>query len=34
MAVLGIEQYRQKNGKDVLKVILKSTKAFPNGACF
>lgn len=31
MAVLGIEQYRQLNGEDTLKVILKSTKNFPDG---
>lgn len=29
MAVLRIEKYRQKNGDDVLKVILKPTKVFP-----
>lgn len=34
MAVLEIEQYRQKNGNDVLKVILKSTKLYPEGAYF
>lgn len=31
MSVLGIEQYRQKNGDDTLKVILKSAKNFPEG---
>lgn len=31
MAVLEIEQYRQLNGEDTLKVILKSTKVFPEG---
>lgn len=31
MAVLNIEKYRQKNGEDVLKVILKPTKNFPKG---
>lgn len=31
MAVLRIERYRQKNGKDILKVILKSTQNFPEG---
>ena len=31
MAVLEIEQYRQKNGEDVLKVILKPTKVFSDG---
>lgn len=31
MAVLGIEQYKQKNGNDILKVILKPTKVFPEG---
>ncbi len=34
MAVLNIEKYRQKNGEDVLKVILKPTKTFPEGAYF
>ena len=34
MAVQEIEQYRMKNGKDILKVILKPTKAFPNGGYF
>lgn len=34
MAVLNIEEYRQKNGEDVLKVILKPTKLYPEGACF
>lgn len=29
MSVLGIEEYRQKNGDDILRVILKSTKNFP-----
>ena len=31
MAVERIEKYRQKNGEDVLKVILKPTKNFPDG---
>lgn len=31
MAVLEIEQYRQLNGINVLKVILKPTKVFPEG---
>lgn len=31
MAVLRIEKYRQKNGNDVLKVILKPTQRFPEG---
>jgi len=31
MAVLRIEKYRQKNGNDVLKVILKPTKVYPKG---
>lgn len=31
MAVLEVEHYRQKNGEDVLKVILKSTKVYPKG---
>ena len=31
MAVLNIEEYRQLNGLDVLKVILKPTKNFPDG---
>lgn len=34
MAVLEIERYRQKNDEDILKVILKPTKIFPEGACF
>lgn len=34
MSVKCIEKYRQKNGNDILKVILKSTKNFPDGACF
>lgn len=34
MAVLEIEKYRQKNGNDVLKVIIKPTKTFPEGAHF
>ena len=29
MAVLKIERYRQKNGEDVLKVLLKPTQRFP-----
>ena len=31
MAVLEVEQYRQLNGDDILKVILKSTQNFPEG---
>ena len=31
MAVERIEEYRQKNGVDILKVILKPTKIFPEG---
>lgn len=31
MAVLRIERYRQRNGEDILKVILKPTKVFPEG---
>lgn len=31
MSVLEVEKYKQKNGDDVLKVILKSTKVFPEG---
>lgn len=31
MAVDRIEKYRQKNGDDILKVILKPTKNFPEG---
>ena len=34
MAVLNIEKYRQKDGNDILKVIIKSTKTFPEGAYF
>lgn len=34
MAVLKIEEYRQKNGENVLKVVLKPTKVFPKGAYF
>ena len=34
MAVLEIERYRQLNEIDVLKVILKPTKAFPEGGYF
>ena len=34
MSVLEIEQYRQLNGEDTLKVILKPTKNFPDGAYF
>ncbi len=34
MAILNIEKYRQKNGEDVLKVILKPTQRFPEGAYF
>lgn len=31
MAVEGIKEYRQRNGEDVLKVILKPTKVYPEG---
>ena len=31
MAVLNIEEYRQQNGDDILKVLLKPTKNFPDG---
>lgn len=31
MSVLGSEKYRQKNGIDILKVLLKPTKNFPEG---
>lgn len=31
MAVLKVEKYKQKNGKDILKVILKHTQNFPDG---
>ena len=31
MAVLEVEQYRQLNGEDILKVILKPTQRFPDG---
>lgn len=34
MAVSKIEEYRQKDGEDILKVILKPTKKFPNGGYF
>lgn len=34
MAVLEIEQYRQLNGEDILKVMLKSTQKFPEGRYF
>lgn len=34
MSVLKVEHYRQLNGDDILKVILKPTKAFPDGAYF
>lgn len=34
MAVLKIEEYRQKNGTDILKVLLKPTKLFPEEAYF
>ena len=34
MAVSKIERYRQLNGENVLKVILKSTKVYPKGAYF
>lgn len=31
MSVLEVEKYRQKNGEDILKVILKPTKVYPEG---
>lgn len=31
MAVEHMEKYRQKNGEDVLKVILEPTKVYPKG---
>lgn len=34
MAVERIEEYRQKNGVDILKVILKPTRKYPNGGYF
>lgn len=34
MAVESIERYRQLNGDDVLKVLLKPTKTFPEGGYF
>lgn len=34
MAVENIKEYRQKDGNDVLKVILKPTKLYPEGAYF
>lgn len=34
MAVERIEKYRQKDGDDILKVILKPTKSFPEGRYF
>lgn len=34
MSVLEVEQYRQKNGEDVLKVLVKPTKLFPEGGYF
>lgn len=34
MAVLRSEKYRQRNGDDVLKVLVKPTKVFPEGAYF
>lgn len=34
MAVQKIEQYRQQNGVDILKVFTKPTKAFPGGGYF
>ena len=34
MAVDRTEKYRQKNGDNILKVILKSTKTFPDGGYF
>ena len=34
MAVLRVEEHRQLNGEDILKVILKPTKPFPDGAYF
>ena len=34
MAIQQIQEFRQKDGTDILKVILKPTKAFPNGGYF
>lgn len=34
MAVSKIEEYRQQNGTDILKVYCKPTRAFPNGGFF
>lgn len=34
MAVLRVEEHRQLNGEDVLKVLLKPTKTFPEGTYF
>lgn len=34
MSVLRIEKYRQQNSVDILKVLLKPTKVFPEGAYF
>ena len=34
MAVERIEQYRQKNDEDILKVWIKPSKAFPKGGYF
>lgn len=34
MAVSRLEEYRQKDGTDILKVILKSTPTFPNSCYF
>ena len=34
MAVKGVEKYRQLNGEEILKVILKPTQRYPEGAYF
>lgn len=34
MAVIKKEQYRQKDGTDILKVYTKPTSKFPNGGYF
>lgn len=34
MSVIKIEEYRQQNGDDILKVYTKPTKVFPNGGYF
>ena len=34
MAVECIKKYRQKNGNDILKVLIKPTKLFPDGGYF